>query len=92
MTGRKTATKVAMRPKTTTATSKTVLRPKPQPYTSTLVLTVKQAAETLQVSERKMWYMVGRGVVRSIKADGRSRRVPLSALHEYIELQLHASA
>lgn len=62
------------------------------PYTSKLLLTVAQAADSLQISERKMWDMVGRKVIRSIKPDGRSRRIPLSALHEYINAQLTLSA
>lgn len=59
--------------------------------TSKLLLTVKEAAYRLQMCERRMWTLVGRGIVRSVK-DGRLRRVPVSALDEYVGTLARVSA
>jgi len=49
-----------------------------------LLVTVEEAAKRLCVGRPKMWQLVMAGEVLSIKI-GASRRVPISALEEYVE-------
>lgn len=53
------------------------------------LLTVDQAADVLQVGRVKMFQLVTTGAVRSIKI-GKLRRVPVTALDDYITAQLEA--
>ncbi len=54
-----------------------------EPTRSVRLLTVPQVAEILNVSEPKVWQLVGRGKIRSLKIDT-SRRVTPQAVDEYI--------
>jgi excisionase family DNA binding protein len=47
------------------------------------LLTVPEAAARLRVSEAKVWTLVGRGDLHSVKIDA-SRRIPEDALAEYV--------
>jgi excisionase family DNA binding protein len=48
-----------------------------------LLLTVPEAAEALAISRSKLYELLATNAVASIRIDG-SRRIPLSALEEYI--------
>ena len=48
-----------------------------------LLLTVPEAAEALAISRSKLHELLAAGAVDSIRIDG-SRRIPLSALDEYV--------
>jgi excisionase family DNA binding protein len=48
-----------------------------------LLLTVPEAAEALAISRSKLYELLTSGAVASIRIDG-SRRVPLTALEQYI--------
>ncbi|WP_449060818.1 helix-turn-helix domain-containing protein [Planomonospora algeriensis] len=48
-----------------------------------LLLTVPEAAAALAISRSKLYQLIASGAVVSIRVDG-SRRVPVSALHDYI--------
>ncbi|MER5318022.1 helix-turn-helix domain-containing protein [Streptosporangium roseum] len=48
-----------------------------------LLLTVSEAAAALAISRSKLYELITSGTVASIRIDG-SRRVPVSALHDYI--------
>ena len=48
-----------------------------------LLLTVPEAAEALAISRSKLYELLATGAVASIRVDG-SRRVPLTALEEYV--------
>jgi len=48
-----------------------------------LLLTVPEAAEALAISRSKLYELLTAGAVASIRIDG-SRRIPLTALEEYI--------
>ncbi|MER6170553.1 helix-turn-helix domain-containing protein [Streptosporangium sp. NPDC001681] len=48
-----------------------------------LLLTVPEAAAALAVSRSKLYQLIASGAVASIRIDG-SRRVPVSALQDYI--------
>ncbi|MBL8775084.1 MAG: helix-turn-helix domain-containing protein [Acidimicrobiales bacterium] len=48
------------------------------------LLTVEQAATYLAVSRARTYELLASGALESVKI-GRSRRVPLVALHEYVE-------
>ena len=48
-----------------------------------LLLTVPEAAEALAISRSKLYELLAANAVASIRIDG-SRRIPLSALEEYI--------
>jgi excisionase family DNA binding protein len=50
----------------------------------TLLLTVEQAAEELQIGRTKMFALLDRGEVASIKVGG-SRRVPYDELIAYVK-------
>jgi excisionase family DNA binding protein len=48
-----------------------------------LLLTVPEAAEALAISRSKLYELLASGAIDSIRIDG-SRRIPLTALKEYI--------
>ncbi|MGS2645041.1 helix-turn-helix domain-containing protein [Streptosporangium sp. G12] len=48
-----------------------------------LLLTIPEAAAALAVSRSKLYQLIASGAVTSIRIDG-SRRVPVSALQDYI--------
>ena len=48
-----------------------------------LLLTVPEAAEALAISRSKLYELLATNAVASIRIDG-SRRIPLSALEEYV--------
>jgi len=48
-----------------------------------LLLTVPEAAAALAVSRSKLYQLIASGAVDSVRIDG-SRRVPVSALQDYI--------
>jgi len=48
-----------------------------------VLLTIEQAAEAMALGRTLMYELVLRGEVSSIKV-GRTRRVPLVALHDYV--------
>jgi len=50
---------------------------------SRLLLTVPEAAEALAISRSKLYELLATDAVASIRIDG-SRRIPLSALEDYI--------
>jgi excisionase family DNA binding protein len=52
-----------------------------------LLLTVPEAAEALAISRSKLYELLASGVIASIRIDG-SRRIPLTALEEYISTLL----
>jgi excisionase family DNA binding protein len=54
-----------------------------QPTTKPLVLTVKEAAAELKISKTGIYELIRSLRLRTIKI-GRSRRVPMSALHDYV--------
>lgn len=53
------------------------------PGMSRLLLTVKEAAESLGIGRSKAYELLKRGELASVYIDG-SRRVPTSALEEYV--------
>lgn len=52
-----------------------------------VLLTVEEAASALSVGRTFMWELVMRRQVKSIKV-GRARRVPVTALHEFVAREL----
>jgi excisionase family DNA binding protein len=54
-------------------------------------LTVPEAAAYLSISRGQLYQLIGRCEIGSITI-GRSRRVPISALEEYVTRRLHESA
>jgi excisionase family DNA binding protein len=52
-----------------------------------LLLTVEEAARALSVGRTVMWELVMRRQVKSVKV-GRSRRVPVAALEEFVAREL----
>jgi excisionase family DNA binding protein len=48
-----------------------------------LLLTVPEAAEALAISCSKLYELIASGVIVSVRIDG-SRRIPLTALEDYI--------
>jgi excisionase family DNA binding protein len=48
-----------------------------------LLLTVPEAAKTLAISRSKLYELLASGAIVSIRIDG-SRRIPLTALEDYI--------
>lgn len=58
---------------------------------SRLLLTVKEAAETLGIGRSKFYELLKRGELDSVYIDG-SRRVPTSALEEYVARLLEEAA
>lgn len=61
------------------------------PYTSALLLTVKEAAGLLRISERKMYYLLARQVITSLKIDN-ATRIKRSVVDDYIATLERASA
>jgi excisionase family DNA binding protein len=55
-----------------------------------LLVTVEEAAAMLSLGRTLTWALVRKNELRSIQV-GRTRRVIVSSLHEYIERQLAAS-
>ncbi len=49
-----------------------------------LLYRVREAAELLRISQSKMWEIVGRGDIESVKIDG-SRRISRGAIEAYVE-------
>lgn len=49
-----------------------------------MVYRVPEAARKLAISESKMWELLARGEIESVKIDG-SRRVTPGALEDYLE-------
>ncbi|MGW4422944.1 helix-turn-helix domain-containing protein [Streptosporangium sp. NPDC004631] len=49
----------------------------------TLLLTVPEAAAALSISRSKLYQLLACGALSSIHIDG-ARRIPLSALHDYV--------
>ncbi len=49
-----------------------------------LAVTVAEAAQLLRLSRSKAYALIARGEIRTIRIGG-SRRVPLSALTDYVE-------
>ncbi|MGW4469709.1 helix-turn-helix domain-containing protein [Nonomuraea sp. NPDC004354] len=48
-----------------------------------LLLTVPEAAEALAISRSKLYQLLASGAISSLRIDG-SRRIPVSALNDYI--------
>ena len=57
------------------------------PTDGPLLLTVRQAAETLALGQTEIWRLIGRGDLPSVKL-GRSRRVVVAGLEEYVRVRL----
>lgn len=55
-----------------------------EPDMHRLLLTPEEAAETIGVSRSKIYELLRRGAIPSVKI-GALRRVPLSALEQYVE-------
>lgn len=55
-----------------------------------VLLTLEEAAEVLRIGRTRMFALVGRGEVRSVRI-GSSRRVPMAAIEEYVERLLGAA-
>jgi excisionase family DNA binding protein len=55
-----------------------------------VLLTVPQVAQALQVNRNKVWALVGSGELPSVRI-GRSVRVPVSALEEWVRTQTTVS-
>lgn len=49
-----------------------------------LLLTPEEAAETLSIGRTKVYELLALGVLRSVQI-GKSRRIPLTAVHELVE-------
>jgi excisionase family DNA binding protein len=60
----------------------------PAPAAPALLLTITETAQALRLSRAQVYNLVNRGELQTIKI-GSSRRVPLSALEEYIQRLLH---
>lgn len=50
----------------------------------TLLLTVEEAAEALALGRTKVYELLESGSLRSVKI-GRLRRIPVQALHEFVQ-------
>jgi excisionase family DNA binding protein len=57
---------------------------------SRLVLTVREAADQLRISEAAMWRLIAADQLRTVKI-GRCRRIPAAALEDYISRLMEAS-
>ena len=51
--------------------------------TPRLLMTVPEAAEALAISRSKLYELITSGAITSVRIDG-SRRIPLTALEDYI--------
>ena len=56
-----------------------------------LLLTVPEAAKALAISRSKLYELLASGAVRSIRIDG-ARRIPLSALNDYVNALMEEAA
>jgi excisionase family DNA binding protein len=56
----------------------------PPPVVEPLLLTPEEAAEALAIGRTKVYELVAAGELESVRI-GRSRRVPLEALHRFVE-------
>ena len=56
------------------------------------LLSVREAAQALVVSERTLWQMTKDGGIASIKVGTRSARYPVAELERWIEEQMEKSA
>lgn len=52
-----------------------------------LLLTIDEAAASMSLGRSYLYELVMRNTIRSVKV-GRKRRIPLSALHDYVVRQL----
>ncbi len=50
---------------------------------SRLLMTVPEAAKALAISRSKLYELIASGTIASVRIDG-SRRIPLTALEEYV--------
>ena len=57
-----------------------------------LLLSPKEAAQALAISERTLWQMTKDGVIESIKVGTRSVRYPVAGLERWIAEQVEKSA
>jgi excisionase family DNA binding protein len=57
-----------------------------------LLLSPREAAQALAVSERTLWQMTKDGVIDSIKVGTRSVRYPVASLERWISEQIETSA
>jgi len=57
------------------------MQPQPQPVIEVLLVTVKQASEALQVSERTVMTMIDTGKLDSVKI-GDSRRIDIESVRK----------
>ncbi|NQV32547.1 MAG: helix-turn-helix domain-containing protein [Phycisphaeraceae bacterium] len=57
-----------------------------------LLLSPKEAAQALAISERTLWQMTKDGVIESIKVGTRSVRYPVAGLERWIAEQAKKSA
>ncbi|MBD3147867.1 helix-turn-helix domain-containing protein [Microbispora camponoti] len=48
-----------------------------------LLVTVTEAAQALAISRSKLYQLIASGALDSVRIEG-SRRIPMSALHDYI--------
>lgn len=68
-----------------------VRRPRRTPYTSALLLTVREAASLLRISERKMYYLLANETISALKIDN-STRIKRSVIDNYIAALERVSA
>jgi excisionase family DNA binding protein len=54
------------------------------PTAPAMLLTVPEAAQMLRISRTQLYHLINKGEVRTVKIAA-SRRVPVTALQEYIE-------
>ena len=57
-----------------------------------LLLSPKEAAQALAISERTLWQLTKDGVIESIKVGTRSVRYPVAGLERWITEQVEKSA
>ena len=67
------------------------MRPNNTPTTPALLLTAKQAAESLAISPRKLWGMTAGGEIPFLRI-GRCVRYPVDDLQRWIEQQKKGGA
>jgi len=71
----------------TSDTIVSALKPDPAPAPIRLLLTIPEAAASLGISRSLVYELVQMGTIATIKI-GRSRRVPVAALEDFIAQQL----
>ena len=64
-----------------------IATPDPSIGPAKVLLTVEEAANAMSLGRTLVYDLVMRGHIASIKV-GRTRRIPVSALHEYVSRQL----